>query len=148
MIRIGVGALLLFEARRMFDAGVGAHLIEDCAHRIALAPEWLARLGQELLLRAPRAAAWAWVASTALVGACWFVGALVRPTALLLLGICILRWNFGPPGEQRAVELYALAAVGCALADAGRRLGLDASFARSAPAWMTWSRAKSGKRAS
>ncbi len=146
LIRVGVGALLLFEARRMLDAGVGPHLIEDCAHRIALAPELLARLGQDVLLRAPRAAAWAWVASTGLVGACWFVGAFVRPAALLLVAICALRWSFGPPSEQLAVALYALAAVGCALADAGRRLGLDATLARSLPAWLTWTGGKSSKR--
>ncbi len=146
-IRVGVGALLLLEAQRTLDGGVGPHLVEDCAHRIAVAHEWLARLGQEVLLRAPLLAARVWFGSTVLVGACWFVGAFVRPAALLLLGICALRWSFGPPSEQLAVALYALSAVGCALADAGRRMGLDARLARSLPAWLTWTAAKAAKRA-
>jgi hypothetical protein len=144
LIRIGVGALLLDEARRSYASGVGAHLIEDCAPRMALAPELLAWFGQEVLLRAPELFAWALVLGTALVGGAYFVGALARPASVALLALCLGRWAYGPPHERTLAVLLAVCAVGCFLADAGRRLGLDASLANRLPSWLVWS---GGKRA-
>lgn len=148
LIRIGVGALLLDEARHAYSAGVGPHLITDCAHRIALAPELLARLGQEVLLRMPEASAWSWVIATALVGSAYFVGAFTRPASLALLVIATLRWSFGPVHEQSYALLLAICGLGCGLADAGRRLGLDPTLGAALPSWLTWTSGKPGKRAS
>jgi len=142
LVRIGAGAALLEEARRMHTGGVGAHLIEACAHRIALAPEPLAQLGQDVLLRFPEPAAWIWFVATAALGAAFFVGALTRPASLGLLALALLRWNFGPPHEQLLSLLYGACALGCGLSDAGRRLGLDMLLAGALPAWLTWSRGK------
>lgn len=142
LVRIGAGALLLEEARRMHSGGVGGRLIEDCAHRIALAPEPLARLGQDVLLRFPEPAAWVWFGATAALGALYFVGALTRPASLGLVVLAVLRWSFGPPHEQLLAALYAACALGCGLSDAGRRLGVDLLLAGSLPVWLTWSRGK------
>lgn len=142
LVRIGVGALLLEEARRMHSGGVGAQLIEDCAHRIALAPEPLARLGQEVLLRFPEPAAWVWFGATAALGAAYFVGAFTRPASVGLVALAVLRWSFGPPHEQLLAAAYALCALGCGLSDAGRRLGVDLLLGGALPTWLTWSRGK------
>lgn len=133
----------------MYSAGVGPHLVQDCAHRIALAPELLARLGQDVLLRFPGASAWAWVIATALVGSAYFVGGFTRPASVALLGIALLRWSFGPPHEQPLALLLGVCGLGCAIADAGRRLGLDAALGAALPRWVTWTArgGKSSKRA-
>ncbi len=146
LIRVGVGALLLDEARRAYRSPVGPHLVEDCAPRMALAPDPLAWFGQEVLLREPAFFAWAFVIGTALLGGAYFVGALTRPASLALLAHCTFRWAYGPPHERALALLLALCAAGCFLANAGRRLGLDATLASRLPSWITWSAGKGARR--
>lgn len=137
---------MLDEARRAYGAPLGPHLVEDCAPRMALAPEPLAWLGQEVLLREPGFFAWVLVIGTALLGASYFVGALTRPASLALLAACPLRWAYGPPHERTFALLLALCAAGCFLANAGQRLGLDATLASRLPNWITWSSSKRARR--
>jgi len=146
LVRIGVGALLLLEAQRLLAAGVGPSLIENSAHRIALAPGALAWFGEEVALRFPAACAWSLVAATFGVGASYFVGAFTRPANAVLLLLALWTWSFDAYARREYALLLALCALGCGLADAGRRLGLDESLAQRAPVWLTWSRGKRSRR--
>lgn len=140
LVRVGLGALLLFEGLRLHGEGVGADLVEGTARRIAEAPELYAWFGNNVVLRFPGAIAWLIAGGLLACGAALFVGALVRPACF---GVLFLMANFyfaGPAAKQEYRALIAVAALGCFVAGAGLRLGLDAFLVGKLPVWITWSR--------
>jgi hypothetical protein len=142
LVRIGVGALLLWEAQQIRSRGVGPWLIEDHAYRISSLP-WYGETVGRIVLRLPELFAWLVFGGVAAAGASYFVGALVRPASL---GLALLMANVavaGPASRQEYAALLALCAAACYVGDAGRRLGLDAWL----PAALTWpARAAAAKR--
>jgi uncharacterized membrane protein YphA (DoxX/SURF4 family) len=139
-VRIGLGALLLFEGLRLYRDRVGPELVESTAHRMSVAPEVYAWFGSNIVLRYPSFFAWAIVAGLFASGAALFVGALVRPASVAVL---FLMANFhfaGPAVKEEYRALIAIVALGCFIAGAGMRVGLDAYLVGRFPAWITWSR--------
>lgn len=144
LLRITIGALLLHEAHRLFDRGVGPWIVEDTAFRVSLAPEWYRRFADAVVFRLPELFSWAIVAGSALAGAAFFIGAAVRPASL---GVVFLTANVilaGPASKREYAALVAVGALACFVSHAGQSIGLDAYL----PRWISWSRGKSATKKS
>jgi hypothetical protein len=136
IVRIAVGAALLWEARRLHQLGIGPWIVEDTAFRLVEAPSWYSDGVGRVALRFPTFFSWLVFGGLAAAGTSYFVGALVRPASA---GILVLMLNVmlaGPPARRDYAALIAACAAACFVGDAGRRLGLDASL----PERFTWRR--------
>ncbi len=140
LVRIAVGGLLLFEAQRLLRAGIGTWIVEDTAYRIADAPEWYARFGQEVVLRFPAPIAWLVFGGTLLGGIAFFIGALVRPAAFGVMFMMLNVFFAGPALRREEALLVAACAFACFVSKAGRRFGLDEQLDARLPSVLTWSR--------
>lgn len=140
LVRIGLGALLLYEGLRLYGEGVGPELVENTARRIAESPDFYAWFGNHFVLRFPSATAWLIAAGLVAAGCALFLGALVRPASFVVLFLMLNFFFAGPPAKHEYRALVAVAALACFVSNAGKRVGLDAVLNQRLPAWLTWTR--------
>ena len=140
LVRLATGGALLAVGWQRIRTGADAWLVESTAERIATAPAPFAWWGQKVLLGSPGlfAQVFCWGAFAAGVGL--FLGVLVRPAAALAVALLVHVYFAGPPHRGELALLLGLCALACALARAGRRVGIDASLEERLPAWLTWVR--------
>ena len=140
LLRIALGAVLLWHGARLFDSGVGPWMVENTAHRIAEAPDAFAWFGQNVALRLPAVSAWLYVGAMLLAGCALFLGALVRPAGAVAMLLMLIAFYAGPVGKQEYAFLIAVCALVCFMSNAGTRVGVDQALVGRLSPLITWSR--------
>ncbi len=144
LVRVAAG-VVLFGAGRGFIGAVApdgpaiAALVESTS---ATASGPVAWWGRVVLLENPDALAFLWPWLLTLTGAALFLGLLVRPAGYLASFAMLHGMVYGRAETTLLHALLAVMALGCAVALAGRRLGLDALVGESLPSGLTWTRAE------
>ena len=139
LIRIVVGAVLLYAGWVKLQMGIGEELVLSTRERIAEAPALYRAFGENVVLAHPWFFTQCIVFGELLGGLCLFLGALTRPAGFFATFL-FLHFVFAAPAEQRVTAIVlAAACFGCALSRAGRVAGADVFLDGKLPRWMTWS---------
>ncbi|MBK7874548.1 MAG: DoxX family membrane protein [Planctomycetes bacterium] len=140
LIRIVVGAVLLYAGWIKLQMGIGEELVTSTRERIAEAPDLYRAFAENVVLQHPWFFAQCIVWGELLGGLCLFLGVLTRPAGFAS-AFLFANFVFAAPAEQRVTAIVLLAAcLGCAISRAGRVAGADVFLDGKLPGWITWTR--------
>lgn len=145
LIRVFIGGVLLVHGWRWVKTGGldGRVVLRSVRAALSDVPPWLHWWGEHAVLMNPDAIAFFWRWGALLGGVAFLLGALVRPVGLFVGLFLAHAIAFGAPQQSMLFLVLLVSCLGCALAGAGRRAGLDSVFDQHFPGWVTWSRRRS-----
>lgn len=140
LVRMVLGLLLLTHAQRDFtaDGPTPDALGAAVGAPLETAPAFVRDTARSWVADHPVGVAAIWRYGELLIGLSLVLGALVRPFATLGAVAAILGLLWAPNGPQDLHVLALACFAACAVARAGRRMGLDRALDARAPGWLTW----------
>ena len=140
LVRITLGAILLYAGWKKIEMGVGPDLVLATREAYAKAPDVVRAWGEGVVLAHPALFASLITWGELLGGLALFLGALTRPTGIAVAFLFANFWFAGPEEMRSVFLLFAACALGCAISRAGLRAGADVFLDERMPAWLTWAR--------
>ena len=137
LVRITVGAILLFAGWPKVSGGVSDQLVTSTGAAFASAPGIVRAWGQNVVLPHPTFFSHLIAYGELFGGLAMFLGALTRIAGVAVFFQFVNFYFAGPESQRFFVLLLAVSGLGCAISHAGRKCGLDVFLAGKLPRWMT-----------
>ena len=137
LIRIAVGAILLFAGWQKVSGGVSDELVLGTTAAYENAPGIVRAWGENVVLPHPTLFSHLIAWGEFLGGLAFFLGAFTRPAGIAIAFQFLNFYFVGPENAKFFVLLLAVCGIGCAISRAGRKCGLDVFIDEKLPRWMT-----------